>query len=237
LRLISRHRFPSNARARVRFIERIAAANPQRFPDVKSAYDAPLLAQEALALPGKAMPAVSAPIVDTAELAVKSERPAAKKPAAASPGVVESPSRQGRLIIGVDALPRRTLLELQSDLDRLVEINNDQVLVQISLLERIKQLEQSLGEVKKFQAEQQAENQRLKEEIRGIKEESRDGFILLGIALLTMGAIIGLLLHRLHVRSRQLAEQSWQRSSLLDPLPEAFSAKTVKAFKSLYQGR
>lgn len=165
LRLISRQRYPRNANARVRFIQRMAVANPQLFLSTQAAFDQPLAAGTQLQLP----PARSAPPI---------ARPR-KTPT----------SEKGRLIIGhSDALPPPTAAEIDSRMNRLIDIMNEQLRIQISLVERINQLESDITAARQLSASQAALNQQLEQDIRQLKEaQAQQSVIQLVLAILLGG--------------------------------------------------
>lgn len=197
LRMMSRQRFPTDSAARVAFIRRIAAANPALFPSIRAAFDQHLPAGTALRMPPEPPPRTAA-----ADAPVP---PVAPKPRKAAP---PKPATKGRLIIGPDALPSRSNDALAADLDRLVEIANDQIRIQITMAERLARMESEVEQTKLAFAAQQAANRRLEAELRELREEQRrSSYIQLVMAILLGGAgVAAFLFWRGQVRARERAE-------------------------------
>ncbi|MBI5899742.1 MAG: hypothetical protein HZB40_10995 [Rhodocyclales bacterium] len=152
LRLMSRQRYPGNPRARVDFIRRVGAANPGVFASIEAAYDQPLPPGVELHIP----PA-----------------PARTEPAPARSRPRDDSRGKGRLVIGTDIPATKKLAELESDLERLVGIMNEQVQVQIAMTQRLKAMEADIELAKQAFIEQQATNRRLEEQLRELREEQR----------------------------------------------------------------
>lgn len=207
LRLMSRKRFPTDSAARVAFIRRVAAANPEVFSSIKLAFDQPLPAGTQLRMPPDPPPRTASAKAPARPAAAKSREPARPKPAA-----------QGRLIIGPNALPARSNDALAADLDRLVEIANDQIRIQITMAERLARMEAEVEQTKRAFAAQQAANQRLEAELRELREEQRrSSYIQLVMAILLGGAgVAAFLLWRGQVRARERAEVN---IALVTPAP------------------
>lgn len=196
LRLMSRQRYPTDSAARVAFIRRVAAANPDLFPSIRGAYDQPLPAGTRLHIP-PVPPRAARDEAPPPQAAPKARKAAPPKPAA-----------KGRLIIGPDALPARSNEALAADLDRLVEIANDQIRIQITMAERLARMEADVEQAKRAFAAQQATNQRLEAELRELREEQRrSSYIQLVMAILLGGAgVAAFLFWRGQVRAREKAE-------------------------------
>ena len=187
LRLMSRKRYPLDSRARVTFIHRVAAANPEKFDSVEAAFDKPLMAGVQLRLPAN-LPSQSATAVPV------------------RPGpVVQSPTRErvgdtgkGRLIIGSDVPSNKTVAELRSDIDRLVKSMSDQVLIQDAMTERLKVLAEEVAQARQTAALLKSANQRLESDTRDLREEQKlNSYIQLVLAILVGGfAVASFLLWR-----------------------------------------
>lgn len=197
LRMISRQRFPTDSAARVAFIRRVAAANPEIFPSIRGAYDQPLPAGTRLRMPPVPPPR-----------AAGAEAPAARTASPPRKSAPPKPPAKGRLIIGPDALPSRSNDALAADLDRLVEIANDQIRIQITMAERLAKMEAEVEQTKRAFALQQAANQRLEAELRELREEQRrSSYIQLVMAILLGGSgVAAFLLWRGQVRARERAD-------------------------------
>lgn len=187
LRLMSRKRYPHDSRARVKFIHRVAAANPEKFDEVQAAFDKPLAAGEQLRLPSNlphqrttAAPPSPKPVV---KLATR-ER-------VASGG-------KGRLIIGSDVPSDKTVTELRSDIDRLVKAMSDQVETQDSMTQRFKVLTEEIAQAKQAMSLLNSVNQRLESDVRELRDqERRNSYIQLVLAILLGGfAVASLMLWR-----------------------------------------
>lgn len=187
LRLMSRKRYPLDSRARVKFIHRVAAANPGQFESVEAAFDKPLMPGVQLRLPAN-LPSQSATAAP--------ERP---RP------VVQSATREragstgkGRLIIGTDAPSSKTVAELRSDIDRLVKAMSDQVQVQDAMTERLKVLTEEIAQTKQTAALLKTANQRLEADARDLREEQKlNSYIQMVLAVLVGGfAVASFLLWR-----------------------------------------
>jgi hypothetical protein len=210
LRLMSRQRHPGDARARVNFIRRVAAANPEVFDDIAAAYDQSLPAGQTLRLPDN-LPRQGPPPAPPPKPTVK---PAVKPPpaAAAAAGTQAAntatpktrPAESGeRLIIGAQGAPTPSVAEIEADLDRLVGIMNDHVQVQIAMVERIKKLEEDVARSKEAFAVQQAAAQRLEAEIRQLREEQQRGSIIQLVLAVLLGGFAGSALLRWRAQRRR----------------------------------
>ncbi len=191
LRLMSRKRYPLDSRARVTFIHRVAAANPEEFDNVEAAFDKPLTAGVQLRLPANlprqkstAVPVSPEPVVPATVKATPRER-------AKSAG-------KGRLIIGADVPTNKTVAELEANIDRLVNTMNDQLLIQTSMTDRLKVLEGEFAQARQTAAMLKSVNQRLESDIRDLREEqTRNSYIQLVLAILLGGfAVASFLLWR-----------------------------------------
>lgn len=189
LRLLSRKRYPNDSRARVTFIHRVAAANPEQFDGVQAAFDKPLATGVQLRLPAN-LPQQSSTSVPL------SPRPLAKLATQDRGGN----DGKGRLIIGHDAPSdkNKTIAELRSDIDRLVKTLSDQVAMQDSITQRLKDLAEEAAQAKQTAALLKSANQRLESDIRDIREEHKlNSYIQLVLAILVGGfAVASFLLWR-----------------------------------------
>lgn len=187
LRLMSRKRYPLDSRARVKFIHRVAAANPGQFESVEAAFDQPLMPGVQLRLPANlpSQRATAAP--DRPRPAVQS----ATRERAGSTG-------KGRLIIGSDVPSNKTVAELRSDIDRLVKAMSDQVQVQDAMTERLKVLTEEIAQTKQTAALLKSANQRLEADARDLREEQKlNSYIQMLLAVLVGGfAVASFLLWR-----------------------------------------
>lgn len=180
LRLMSRQRYPEDSAARVAFIHRVAAANPEIFASAKAAFDQPLAAGTRLRLPNN--------------LPVKGARPKAKPRVTSdmqTPVARGGDTSKGRLIIGTNELPTRNAVQLSEDLDRLVKAMTEQVQIEIAMAERLKKMEAEIEQAKLAVAQQQAENQRMVRELRELREDQRiANYIQLVLAILLGGVAV-----------------------------------------------
>ncbi|MBI5107708.1 MAG: hypothetical protein HZA62_03095 [Rhodocyclales bacterium] len=196
LRMMSRQRYPMDSGARVAFIRRVAAANPEVFASIGGAYDQPLPAGTQLRMPPTPPPRASTG--ETRPRRAAPPRESARKKASA----------KGRLIIGPDALPSRSNDALAADLDRLVDVANAQIQIQIAMAERLAKMEDEVEQTKRAFAAQHATNLRLEAELRELREEQRrSSYIQLVMAILLGGSgVAAFLLWRGQSRAREPAE-------------------------------
>lgn len=177
LRLLSRQRYPGDSSARVRFIHRVAKANPELFTDVDAAFDQSLAAGARLRLPRNLAPATS-----------RAAPPA--PPKLSLPRAASAPGKGGgRLIIGTsDSLPAPTAAELEASMDRLIDVMNEQMKVQISMAERLQRLESEIETAKRNVTMQQATNRKLEDDIRQLRDgQTQASYIQLVLAILLGG--------------------------------------------------
>lgn len=177
LRLLSRQRYPGDSSARVRFIHRVAKANPELFPDVDEAFDQSLAAGTHLRLPHNLAPATS-----------RTAPPA--PPKLSLPRAASAPGKGGgRLIIGAsDSLPAPTAAEIEASMDRLIDVMNEQMKVQISMAERLKRLESEIETAKRNVMLQQTINRKLEDDIRQLRDgQTQASYIQLVLAILLGG--------------------------------------------------
>ncbi len=218
LRLMSRQRYPDDSRARVAFIRRVAAANPEVFPSLARAYDQALAPGLSLRIPGAAPRARPGP---------GAKPPPAK--AARAPR-----ASQDKLVVGAGAAANRRMDELESDFERLVGLMNDQVLIQMDMARRLSAMEADIAATKRALLAQQAESQKLAAELRELRaEQERSGYIQLVLGILLLGVTVGgFLLWRENsrTRARAMALAAEVSAPALTPAaPTAAKAKPAQA--------
>lgn len=195
LRLISRQRYPGNSSDRVRFIKRVAAANPELFDSEARAYDQALASGTELRMPD-GLPKLTRPKEQpmNSRAVEPVERSRGKTAEKSAP--VETKGK-GRLVIsgGTPAAGRGpSTAELSESLDRLTEAMNEQVKIELATIERLKVLENELLEFKRQAAAERAAMARLEVELKLMREQAdRDSttklvlFILLGGLISAIG--------------------------------------------------
>lgn len=166
LRMLSRQRYPGDPNTRVSFIRQMAAANPDLFPNEAAAFDQRIAAGTRLMVPASV--------------------PAPQRRDAAP--------RRGRLIIGAEGPSRGKgpgVAELKETVDRLIEVMNQQVTVQIGLTERIKGAEAELAELKRQVQAEKLRVAQLDAELKTVREAAqRTGTIQL-VLLVLLGGVAG----------------------------------------------
>lgn len=219
LRLISRERYPHDGNVRAAFIRRVAAANPDIFASIEGSFDQRLPTGTRLRMPDGLPPI---PAKNTTEPKPARVTPPAK-PAAADHG-------KGRLIIGATAIPVRSTEELEQDIDRLIGIMNEQMLIQVSMAERLAKLEGEIAQAKQNAAHQKDMNQRLDSEVKELRAEQRwNSYIQIILAILLGGfAVASILLWREQVRTKERA-----RMDMSFPAPAAAPQATPAAKQEL----
>jgi hypothetical protein len=111
------------------------------------------------------------------------------------PKLPEVSRGKGRLVIGTEAPATRNVAELESDIERLASLMNDQVLVQIDMAQRLKAMEADVELVKRAFVEQQATNRRLEEQLRELREEQRRAsYIQIVLMILLSGFAVAVVL-------------------------------------------
>jgi hypothetical protein len=219
LRLLSRQRYPDDSRARVAFIRRVAAANPEVFPSLARAYDQPLAPGLSLRIPAAAPQA--------------GREPGARPPPRVRPEPARAPrASQDKLVVGAGAAANRRIDELESDFERLVGLMNDQVLIQMDMARRLTAMEADVAATKRALLAQQAENQKLAAELRELRaEQERSGYIQLVLGILLLGvAIGGFLLWRENslAKARAVAQAAELSALAASAAPAAARTKTAK---------
>lgn len=205
LRLMSRQRFPGNSRARVDFIRRVAAANPEVFASIAAAYDQPLAPGLALRMP---------------------QLPTYPEKAPPRPKLPEVSRGKGRLVIGTEAPATRKVAELESDIERLASLMNEQVQVQIGMVQRLKAMEADAELVKRAFVEQQATNRRLEEQLRELREEQRRAsYIQIVLMILLSGFALAVVLMW---RGRTKASPPLDAEISYRPAPAAYKPPAKK---------
>lgn len=217
LRLLSRERFPESSSARVRFIRKVAAVNPQLFVSEARAYDQPLVAGTELMMPPEESVAARSPA--PARQPRPTESASRIGPDAASkPLPRDSKGRgPGRLVIGATDLSLRgpTTAELSESLDRLTEAMSEQVTVELAMIERLKGLETDLAAVKRQAADERAAVARLEGELKQLREKAdRDSSFKLVLIILLGGLVSAIGLRWFMDRRSQLR---WGPESVVTP--------------------
>jgi len=206
LRLISRQRYPNNSSDRVRFIKRVAEANPEVFSSEARAFDQGLVAGTELHLPD------DLPVQRSVHAGAGETRPAdsaARRSTAAVAKPAPVPAKgKGRLVIGAGGpavAPGPSAVELSESLDRLTEAMSEQVKVEIAMIERLKGLEIDLAEFKRQAAAERATIARIESELKRLREQAdRDSTIKLALIILIGGMLCAIGLRwMLDRRSRQ----------------------------------
>lgn len=196
LRMLSRQRYPADSRTRVSFIRRLAAANPALFASPDDAFDQVLPAGTSLAVPaGVPEPhtfgrtASAAAVGRRTDFVAPRQAPAV---AAAAPSRPASGAGRGRLIIGAGGLSAAsapTAAELNESIDRLTEVLNQQVMVQIAATHRLKAVEAELAELKSQASAERRRVAQLESDLKTVRETAeRSGAIQLVLAILLGGA-------------------------------------------------
>jgi hypothetical protein len=219
LRLLSRQRYPDDSRARVAFIRRVAAANPEVFPSLARAYDQALAPGLSLRIPAAAPQA--------------RPEPGARPPPRVRPEPARAPrASQDKLVVGAGAAANRRIDELESDFERLVGLMNDQVLIQMDMARRLTAMEADVAATKRALLAQQAENQKLAAELRELRaEQERSGYIQLVLGILLLGvAIGGFLLWRENslAKARAVAQAAELNALAAPAAPRTGRTKTAK---------
>lgn len=194
LRMLSRQRYPGDSRARVRFIRQLAAANPELFASEEAAFDQRLAAGTRLLTPPHlpALPRAGA----AATRARSGPGSGATRSAPAAPLAGDRPGKatgtgRGRLIVGsagLSAAAGPSAAELNESIDRLVEVMNQQIMVQIAMTERLKAVESELVELKRQVAAEKLRTAKLESDLKAQREAvERSGTIQLLLAILLGG--------------------------------------------------
>lgn len=193
LRMLSRQRYPGDSDVRVNFIRRVAAANPDVFASEDAAFDQRLAAGTRLLLP----PGLPAP--RRAESAATSSgggsRPGAtRREATAAPSGGAQPKQEpargrDRLLVGAAGLSTvkgPSTAELNESIDRLIEVMNQQIMVQMAMTERIKVVETELAELKRQAVAEKHRAAQLESELKAVREsvERKDTIQLVLLILL-----------------------------------------------------
>lgn len=201
LRLLSRQRYPGNSRLRVNFIRKLAAANPELFASEDAAFDQRLAAGTRLLLPAD----LPAPQPASATRAAKPGSRAGVPPRAASASSAGGGKKQpsdagrGRLIVGAAGLSTKggpSAAEVNQSIDRLIEVMNQQVTVQMALTERIKAAEADVVELKRLVQAEKLRTAQLAAELEAAREQvERGDTTQLVLSILLAGVVGGWLLN------------------------------------------
>lgn len=192
LRMLSRQRYPGDSNVRVNFIRRVAAANPDLFASEEAAFDQRLAAGTRLLLPS------GLPAPQRAESAATasggSSRPVATQRETSAPSVSAKPKREpargrDRLVVGaagLSAVKGPSTAELNESIDRLIEVMNQQIMVQMAMTERIKVVEADLAELKRQAVAEKHRAAQLETELKAVREsvERKDTIQLVLLILL-----------------------------------------------------
>lgn len=190
LRMLSRQRYPDDSAIRVNFIRRVAAANPELFASEDAAFDQRLAAGTRLLLP-PGLPAPRQAESAATQPGAGSGTGATRREASAPSGSAKpkQESGRGRLIVGAAGLSAAngpSTAELNESIDRLIEVMNQQIMVQIAMTERIKAVEADLAELKRQAAAERQRAAQLESELKTVREsvERKDTIQLLLLILL-----------------------------------------------------
>lgn len=197
LRMLSRQRYPEDSRARVRFIRQLAAANSELFASEEAAFDQRLAAGTRLLMPPDlpALPRARA----VATKARSGPESGAMRSAPAAPVTGGRPGKatgagRGRLTVGsagLSAAAGPSAAEQNESIDRLVEVMNQQVMVQIAMTERVKAVEAELAELKHRVAVEKVRTAKLESDLKAEREAvERSGTIQL-LLLILLGGLAG----------------------------------------------
>lgn len=199
LRMLSRQRYPGDPDTRVSFIRQMAAANPDLFPSEAAAFDQRIAAGTRLMVPASVpapqrRDAVPAGAAGTVPAASRASAAGAARPADRSGTGRDAAPGRGRLIIGAEGQSRGKgpgVAELNDTVDRLIEVMNQQVTVQIGLTERIKGAEAELAELKRQVQAEKLRVAQIDAELKAVREAAeRTGTIQL-VLLVLLGGVAG----------------------------------------------
>lgn len=181
LRFLSRQRYPGNSRLRVSFIRKLAAANPDLFASEAAAFDQRLPAGTRLLLSAE-LPAPRQHGAATSGAKPGSHAAALPRaslvPSAGGHQASPMGAARGRLIVGAAGLSNKggpSTAELNESVDRLVEVMNQQVLVQMALTERIKAAEAEISELKRQTQAEKLRTAQLALELKAAREQVERG--------------------------------------------------------------
>ncbi len=213
LRMLSRQRYPSDADARVRFIRSVAAANADLFGSEDVAFDQRLALGTRLVIPQDLPIPQPSGRASTSTVAGSTERPLRHNTPEASVTVKAKQAlgvRSGRLIVGAEGLPAAggpNVAELSKFVDQLIEMMNEQVLLQITMVKRIESAETELADLKRQLRAEKARATQTESEVRALREAAeRRGVIELVLAVL-LGGVAGAWLLSWMLRHRAEAEK------------------------------
>ncbi|MDP2823598.1 MAG: hypothetical protein Q8O52_13095 [Sulfuritalea sp.] len=196
LRLLSRQRYPGNSRLRVSFIRKVAAANPDLFVSEAAAFDQRLADGTRLLLPAE----LPAPQRVSGTPGAKPGSRAAAPPRASSAPLASGGRAQaagggrGRLIVGAAGLSTKggpSTAELNESIDRLIEVMNQQVMVQMALTERIKAAEADVVELKRQMQAEKLRTAQLEAELKAAREQVERGDTIQLVLLILLAGFAG----------------------------------------------
>ena len=233
LRMLSRQRYPGDSRLRVSFIRQVAAVNPDLFASEQAAFDQRLAVGTRLVMPAGLPPP-------------RASAPARKRPTAGSSPVSlprAAGSGRGRLIVGTEGLSGKggpSAAELNESIDRLIEVMNQQVQVQMALTERIKAAEAELTDLKRLARAEQQRAAQLESQLKAAREQVERGEmiqLLLLILLAGLGGAWGLQ----WVSRRKAARSDMMLSVAVAPaptlVPERRTPPKPAAFADLFESQ
>lgn len=210
LRMLSRQRYPGDSATRVDFIRQMAAANPHHFATEAAAYDQRLAAGTRLLMPATVPPPHRGGATATDSGAAPRTPGTLPRPAPPAAHRAEPGAAGGRLIVGAGGLSGGkgpSVAELNETLDRLIEVMNQQVMVEIALTERIKGAEAELAELKRQVQAERIRSGQLEAEIKAVREAAeRTGAIQLGLLVLLGGLAGAWVLTRMARRKAKVTE-------------------------------
>jgi hypothetical protein len=178
LRMLSRQRYPGDSSLRVSFIRQLAAANPDLFASEEAAFDQRLAAGTRLLMP-VGLPAP--------------QRAASARAVSAKPGP-ETGTGRGRLIVGAAGLSAAggpSTAELSESIDRMIEVMNQQIMVQIALTERIKTTEAELAELKRQVGAEKARTAQREAELKLVREAAERNGVIQWLLVILLGGVAG----------------------------------------------
>lgn len=193
LRMLSRQRYPGDSDVRVNFIRRVAAANPDLFASEDAAFDQRLAAGTRLLLPS-GLPAPQRAESTATSSGGGSRSGAMRREVTAAPSGSAKPKREpargrDRLLVGaagLSAVKGPSTAELNESIDRLIEVMNQQIMVQMAMTERIKVVEAELAELKRQAVAEKHRAAQLEAELKAVREsvERKDTIQLVLLILL-----------------------------------------------------
>jgi len=241
LRMLSRQRYPGDSRARVRFIRQLAAANTDLFASEQAAFDQRLAEGTRLLMP-PGLPALSSakPVAASARIgtaSVASRRVTAQPLAGERQGQGQGVrTGRGRLIVGavgLSAAAGPSASELNESIDRLVEVMNQQVMVQIAMTERVKAVEAELAELKSQFGAEKARTAKLESALKAEREAVERGGTIQLMLLILLGGLAGA--WTLSWMSRRKESAAVIPLATVSPEPTSEAGLAAPAMPSVFQ--